>query len=113
MPIIFVPGTPSGPPGLTVQDLLDLDFLRANASDQIIKGDGTVMNGSAIVNTYADLIALDKTVFKEFIILVKEHNYAPYITDGVADFKLWQEHTFDAQRTTVAKHVAAESGITW
>lgn len=69
MPIISRPGGPgSGTPSLTVQDLLDLDFLRVDANGFIIDGAGANISGSPSVADYPALLALDPATYARYVL---------------------------------------------
>lgn len=71
MPIISKPGGGGvGTPGLTVQDLLDLDFLRVDANGFIIDGAGANISGSPSVADYPALLALDAATYARYVLNV-------------------------------------------
>lgn len=71
--------------GLTEQDVLDMQVLRRNASNQIIDELGNVMSGSPIAADYTALIALDEAAFDGFAVNIQSgHNNAFFASNGTA-----------------------------
>lgn len=73
------------PPIITVQDLLDLDFLRIDANGDIIDGAGTVVSGLNNVTNRTDLPTASTKTGKTYIVTAPIP--IPYYSDGT----LWHQ----------------------
>jgi len=115
MPIISKPGGGGvGTPGLTVQDLLDLDFLRVDANGFIIDGAGANISGSPSVADYPALLALHAATYARYVLNVASGaNNSFWASNGSAFGPLNGAYNQEKQNTSVAKYVAPESGLTW
>lgn len=114
MAIINSPGVTVGPPGLTVQDLLDLDFLRVDVDGFIIDGTGTNISGSPAVADQAALLALDPALYDGFALNVQSGmNNSFHASNGTAFSPLNGQYTQEKTNLAVAKLVVPANALTW
>ncbi len=88
MPIISGAETPGGAPGLTLQDLLDDDFLRLKRPEgTIIDGDGVDISGTPSVADYAALLLLDPALYARYVVNIASGMNNAYFASNGSSFQ--------------------------
>lgn len=114
MAIINSPGGAPITPPLTVQDLLDLDFLRVDENGFIIDGTGTNISGSPAVADQDALLALDASLYDGFVLNVQSGmNNSFHASNGTAFGPLNGQYVQEKTNLTVAKLVVPANALTW
>jgi hypothetical protein len=99
--------------GVTVQDLLDLNFLRVDVNGFIIDGDGTVLSGPPSVADYTALLALNASTYSRFVVNVASGlNNSYWASNGTAFTPLNGQYTQERSGVPGNTYIFPDN-VTW
>lgn len=113
MPIINTPSVPAGAPGLTVQDLLDLDFLRVDVNGFIINGAGANISGSPSVADQTALLALDPATYARYVINIASGMNNAYFASNASAFGPVNGQYIQQRQTVPGDIFVFPDNVTW